>query len=144
MAFDFSIKGLKSNFFKPELLIAKADRARRKMLSKAGAFVRQRAKTSIRKRKAVSAIGAPPSSHEGSLRKLIFFAYDPNRDSVVIGPALYRAGEAPKLLEHGGTAVRTRKSGESRTLHYRPRPFMLPALEAEMPKFKELLRGMIS
>ncbi|MFQ3593688.1 MAG: hypothetical protein SNJ82_10975 [Gemmataceae bacterium] len=41
------------------------------------------------------------------MRKFILFAYDPTRQSVVIGPTLIRAeSQAPRLLEHGGEAVR--------------------------------------
>jgi hypothetical protein len=166
VAFDFDFKNFRANFFRPELILAKADRARRRALSKAGAFVRQRAKTSIRKapmadaetgailrgrrkkgramRPAISKPGDPPYSHEGSLKRLIFFAYDERRDSVVIGPAVFKNGEAPRLLEHGGAARRRGADGNLRTVHYRPRPYMAPALRAELPKFRELLRGMIN
>ena len=63
------------------------DRATRKVLSKFGAFVRQTAKRSIRKRKSASPPGSPPSSHIGLLKRFIWFGYEPNKRSVVIGPA---------------------------------------------------------
>jgi hypothetical protein len=144
VAFDFDFRNFRANFFRPELILAKAARARRRALSKAGAFVRQRAKTSMRKRKAISEPGAPPSAHSGELRKLLFFAYDERSDSVVIGPVVFRAGVVPGLLERGGTVVRKGRNGQNRTLHYRARPYMAPALKAELPKFRELLRGMIN
>jgi hypothetical protein len=144
MAFDISFGKFKANFFRPELILKRIEREKRKALSKAGAFVRQRARTSIRKRKAISQPGQPPSSHSGELRKLLFFAYDPSNDSVVVGPAAFKRSEAPKLLEFGGIVKRPRPNGTVRTLRYRPRPFMAPALAAEMPKFADLLRGMIN
>jgi len=102
-----------------------ASRATRKVLSKFGAFVRRGAKSSIRNRKATSAPGSPPSSHVGTLKRLIFFAYDPGRKSVVIGPTPFNTSEgvAPPLLEYGGTTV-IRRRGKVRTATYRPCPFM--------------------
>jgi len=89
------------------------DRARRQSLSKAGAYIRTRARTSIRRRKGVSAPGSPPHSHEGTLRRLIFFGYDPAAGSVVVGPAATNQvffnrhrqpvrGTVPEVLEYGG------------------------------------------
>ena len=97
----------KAMFFDRKAVTDAVDRAARKVLSKFGAFVRTAAKHSIRKRKAVSQPGQPPSSHAGHLRRLIFFGYDPARKSVVIGPTPFRSeAEAPPLLEYGGRAVR--------------------------------------
>ena len=120
------------------------DAGTKRALSRFGAFVRQRSRTSIRKRKGVSEPGGPPHSHEGSLRRLILFAYDPVSKSVVVGPVPFVAGEAPRLLEYGGTVARTSKSGERRTLVYRPRPFMNPAFKAELPKAPLLFKSMIT
>ena len=131
----FDIETTKAFFFDRAAVERAVDNGTRRALSKFGAFVRQRARTSIRKRKATSKPGSPPSSHEGSLRRLILFAYDPGRKSVVIGPA---------LLEYGGTVARTGRDGNMRVLHYRPRPYMNPAFRAELPKaplmFKDMIR----
>jgi len=62
------------------------ERADRRNLSKAGAYVRSDARKSIRKGKKPSAPGRPPHSHVGTLKRLVFFAFDPVRRSVVIGP----------------------------------------------------------
>lgn len=118
------------------------DRAKRRALSKAGAFVRQRARTSMRRRRGSAPPGQPPHAHEGSLRRLLFFAYDPSADSVVVGPVkLNKPGEAPSVLEFGGRATierrRTRKSGrrvvERRRVRVEARPYMGPALRKELP-----------
>lgn len=99
----------KLDFFDSSRVLARVDRARRRVLSRFGAFVRTRARSSIRKRKKASAPGQPPSSHEGSLKRLLFFAYDASSRSVVVGPVPFQRGEAPELLEEGGTAIRRRR-----------------------------------
>ena len=87
--------------------------------------------------------GSPPYSHVGLLRKFILFAYDPQRKSVVIGPTLIRAeSQAPRLLEHGGEAVRRTKT-KTRRLRYRPRPFMGPAYEAEKAQLPALWKNSV-
>jgi ribosomal 50S subunit-associated protein YjgA (DUF615 family) len=77
---------VKSSFFDRKIVIDAMDRAARNVLSKFGAFVRQRAKSSIRQRKRASDPGKPPSSHTGVLKDFIFFGYEADRQSVVIGP----------------------------------------------------------
>jgi len=136
-----------SMFFDKATVLRAVDRAERRVLAKAGAFVRQRAKSAVRRRKRVSRPGQAPSSHAGHLRRLILFGYDRAASSVVIGPLLFRsAGEptVPELLEFGGVVTRERKGrrrrtmGVRRTMRYRPRPFMGPALEAEAPNFPSM------
>ena len=137
----------KQMFFDSPKVMSAVDKATRKVLSKFGAFVRTRSRTSIRRRKGISQPGQPPSSHAGHLRRLIFFGYDSSRRSVVIGPTPFGEGEAPELLEQEhvpGTVRRvtrpdrtSRASGSSdkrgrrRTMTYRARPFMGPAFEKE-------------
>lgn len=132
-------------FFDRAEVKARIDPAVRKALSKVGAFVRTRARTSIRTRKAVSAPGSPPSSHTGTLKKLIYFSFDPQAKSVVIGPTLGGSESgAPAALEYGGTAV-VKDGAKSRTVSYQPRPYMAPALAAELPalvdEFKDFIGG---
>ena len=134
-----------SLFFDAPAVRRAVDAAKRRELSRAGAFIRQRAKTSIRQRKGISRPGDPPHSHAGDLRRLIFFAWDRVSDSVVVGPLPFKAGEAPSLLEFGGRAVRADRRGKRRRVRYRKRPFMGPALEAELPqlpaRFRNSVRG---
>ncbi len=160
---DIRIKQL---FFDRPKVQRAVDAARRRVLSKAGAFIRQAAKTSIRKRKGPAPPGSPPHSHVGLLRRFILFGYDRQTDSVVVGPVGFARSNVPHLLEFGGR-VRTRTSrlipvGEIRrdkrgpfkarkrvrvpagtTLVYEPRPFMGPALTRELPKFHELWHNSI-
>ncbi|GAF68121.1 unnamed protein product [marine sediment metagenome] len=126
-------------FFDTKKVISATDRATRRVFSKFGAFVRRGARSSIRKRKAVSAPGKPPSSHVGLLKKLIYFGYDTDKQTVVIGPTpLGGKAEVPALLEYGGRKVvmgrRGRKQRKRQVATYSPRPFMGPAFEKEKPK----------
>jgi hypothetical protein len=136
---DVDAKAVTAWFFDRADVAGRLDPAVKKALSRFGAFVRQRARSSLRTRQAVSAPGSPPSSHEGTLKKLLYFAFDPAAESVVVGPA--RGGKAtgaPETLEGGGAVT-----ADGQTLHYAPRPFMAPAFAAELPKaadgFKDLI-----
>lgn len=125
-------------FFDRAKVVRAVDRAKRQSLSKAGAFIRRSAKSSIRKRKRISAPGSPPSSHEGSLRRLIYFGYDRQTDSVVVGPVGYKNSRVPSVLETGGSTVVIRRVGGRlvRTkVKIAARPYMRPAYE----KNKDLL-----
>ena len=138
-----SFEAAKRGFFDRAAVQQKVDKTTRKVFSKFGAFVRQRAKTSIKKRKGTSPPGGPPHSHAGLLKKFLFFAFDANRQSVVIGPTLIREGStAPKLLEHGGEGVKQTKDG-AKPARYRPRPFMGPAFAAEQPKLPGMWKDSI-
>jgi hypothetical protein len=120
--------------------------ATRRALIKFGSYVRSTARQSIRSRKAASAAGSPPSSHAGTLKRLIFFAYEPASQNVVIGPELVRAtpgpSTIPEALEHGGETTRRILKGRSRGLARRQtvaaRPFMQPAFEKEQTKLPAL------
>ena len=138
---DFSIKEL---FFDRKAVMGAVDKGVRAGLSKFGAFVRQGAKSSIRKRKAVSRPGQPPSGHTGTLKRLIFFGYDSGKKHVVIGPTPFGPGTAPELLEQDhvpGTTMRVRQKdtrGKSVLMTYRARPFMGPAFEKEKQNLPDL------
>jgi hypothetical protein len=95
------------------------------------------------------------------LRDLIFFAYSPESQSVIVGPALFggsrqtRSGAQtiPEALEHGGTstvteamsggqwrlvrsldlAQSTTRPTRKRAARIAARMFMAPAAEAELP-----------
>lgn len=138
MAFDIRI--IAKGFFDAEKIVKSLSKEKRAAFSKAGAFVRQRAKTSIRKRKAASPPGQPPASHAGHLRNLIYFAWDDATESVVVGPLAFEAKRVgpsvvPALLEEGGVSP----TGA----FYLARPYMLPALRAEQQKFPDLFRGIM-
>ncbi len=146
MEITFQIKGL---FFDRDGVKRKMDAASRRNLSKAGAFIRRRARSSVRFRKASSTPGMPPSAHtkrEPNLRTILF-AYEPLRKSVVVGPVRFNSPTVvPQVLEHGGTVTIRRKSDRAnrvRKVAIAPRPFMGPATATEAPKFPDLWAGSV-
>jgi len=130
-------KGL---FFDSSKVKQQTSKAERQVLSRFGAFVRTRVRSMIRKRRAPSAPGQPPSSHTGLLKRFIYFVYDAARRSVIIGPIRLasKRGDAPELLEEGGLAVRRGKPAA-----YRPRPYMGPAFSAELPRVPAMWRDAV-
>lgn len=136
---------IKRMFFDRQAVISKVDAATRRVLSRFGAFVRRSAKSSIRKRKKPAPPGQPPSSHTGLLKKFIFFGYDADRRSVVIGPTRLNQkgrGEAPPLLEYGGKTT-LKRGGKKRRVTYQARPYMGPAFEKEKPQLPAMWRGSV-
>jgi Bacteriophage protein of unknown function (DUF646). len=121
-------------FFDSKEVMRAVDKGTRKALSKFGAFVRRRAKSSIRKRKRVSRPGEPPSSHTGKLKKNIFFGYDRTKKTVVIGATAFSSTRAQELLEYGGTRGKA---------IYRPRPYMRPAFSAELKNVNSIFKDFI-
>lgn len=115
----FKIEAVKKTFFDPRKILAAAEKARYRALSKQGAFVRRRFKGLIRNKKKSSAPGQPPSGHpakgqsEGMLEKFCFFGYDQNKKSMFVGPAILNGigfdkdgrptrGTVPQVLNEGG------------------------------------------
>ena len=161
--------GYRAGFFDSAAVIKAVDKATRRVLSKFGAFVRTRAKTSIRKRKGVSPPMGPPYSHVGTLRKFLFFSWDSSTRSVVVGPERVsgtKDSDAPHRLEYGGNVAgngreifitnavgrdargRYASQGKTKvvlngTLKYKPRPFMGPALQAELPGLPAMWRDSV-
>lgn len=133
---------IKDMFFDRAAVIDRVGVARVKVLSKIGAFVRRRARSSMRRRKKASAPGKPPSVHAGQLKDMLYFGYDPGTESVVVGPVRFAKGEAPALNEYGGQAQR-RRFGVVRTVTYPARPFMGPALKAEEPRLASMWQDSI-
>jgi hypothetical protein len=97
----------------------KLDSARVKVLSRQGAFLRRRWRSSLRRRKSVSRPGATPSVHSrdsiATLKNILFY-YDPRSQSVVVGMVklnqrnMTASGNIsiPALMEFGGS-VRIRE-----------------------------------
>jgi hypothetical protein len=142
-----TFKAAKSNFFDRAKVTSAVDRATLRVLSRFGAFVRTRARSSIRKRRRPSVPGTPPSSHTDLLKRFLFFSYEPERKSVVIGPAKLNSvvdPDAPPALEYGGrSTVEGRRGGPRRRITVRPRPFMGPALKAELPGLPAMWRDSV-
>lgn len=144
---------IKTLFFDRKAVIDRVDKATRQVLSRFGAFVRQTARKSIRKRKKESKPGQPPSSHSGLLKRFIFFGFDPDTRSVVIGPEkLGGKGEALPALEYGGKSHAVdfvyhggnqRRTKIRRPITVQARPFMGPALAKEKAVLPELWRDSV-
>jgi hypothetical protein len=160
---------LKDFFFDRPAIERQVERANKRNLSKAGAHIRTRARTSMRRRKAASAPGQPPSTHSTdkvvTLRNILF-GFDPWNQSVVVGPVRLNqyyylgpqlvSGTIPALHEFGGRlGIREKRVGNRwvsrgrrkpragqptrvRLATYPARPYMGPAMEAELPKFPDL------
>ena len=145
MKIGLSFKSAQSGFFDRKSVKRAVDKTSRRILSRFGAFVRQTARSSIRRRKSISRPGQPPTSWTGLLKKFLFFSFDHERRSVVIGPVRLNksSGEAPSLLEHGGSAQRTDRRGKRRRVTYESRPYMGPAFEKELPKLPEMWRDSV-
>lgn len=136
----FKVRGV---FLDAEKIINSMSRATRRALSHMGARVRLSARSAIGRPPATRLpprpAGKPPRGRTGRLRDFIFFTYDPDRESVVIGPARLQGvanDNAPRLLEHGGTGI---INGLPRSI--RPRPYMTPSMEKELPKLAALWRN---
>ncbi len=161
-------------FFDRPAVLNRMDRATARSLAKAGAFVRRRAISRLRRRKRYSRPGESPSIHStdrvANLRNILF-GFD-GRYTVVVGPVglnqkqyvagRITAGTVPATLEFGGqVGIREKLVGRRwmpvgrrrprpgqptrvRMANYAPRPFMGPALEAERDKFPELWARSVS
>lgn len=114
--FGLKINTAKSFFFDAPRVLASVDQATARNLSLAGSYVRKAARGLIRKvgkKGKPSNPGQPPKSRTGVLKDFLFFAYEPSRRTVVVGPAKTNqvffkrsgkpiSGTAPEVLEYGG------------------------------------------
>lgn len=120
-------------WFDSAAVLRRLDAAKRRELSRFGYLVMRNARESIRKRKRNSRPGQPPSNRTGLLKSFIFYAYNPDSRSVVIGPAKLPAARdnVPELLEYGGITAGRRMR---RPVRIRPRPYMEPAFDRQVEK----------
>lgn len=140
IAFEYA----KANFFDRSAVLDRVDRAKTSVLSRFGARVRRRAKRSFKRRAGASLPGAPPHSHSGLIERFILYSYDRESSSVVIGPTLIaRPTGAPETLEYGGYADVPMGHGKTEKVFIRPRPYMGPAMRAELPKLEPMWRDSV-
>jgi len=121
--------------FSPRAVQRSMDPVKKDALTHAGASVRKRARQSIRRRKGTSKPGEPPRSHVGTLKRLIYYGWDPASESVVVGPLRFGEGGAP-ALEYGGLARIKINRGDKAVrvrARVRARPFMGPAKKQVEP-----------
>jgi hypothetical protein len=162
----------KELFFDRDAVMNAVEDARRRVLTRAGAFIRRTAVQSIRPGvRSVAGVrkhsrpGKPPKSWTGLLKNFIWFGYDSATRSVVIGPARLggrNQGEAPHTLEYGGTAgireyqlsgglwvrqapkrLRAGRPTRIQNVRIAPRPFMGPSLRKNLPKLPGLWENSI-
>lgn len=133
---------IKDMFFDRQRVLDVVRADNRKKLSKAGAYIRTRARSKLgrpvsRKVRPASP-GSPPRVRSRNARanlKFILFGLNSDWESVVIGPVgladkKLRGSSAqtvPELMEYGGTA---RADGERH--RYAKHPFMGPTVEEEV------------
>lgn len=121
------------------------DQKTKKVFVRFGGTVRKTAQFSMRSRKGTAPAGQPPYAHKKKLlRKLLFFSYDVNTKTVVIGPVRIERTmdqHIPKLMEEGGKVAKETRSGKIVTLDYTPHPFMQPAFETHIGKLAEMYRN---
>lgn len=128
---------VKKLFFDRPAVTRLIDRKTQRILARQGGYVRTVARNSMKRRRGSSPAGSPPNVHEGGLKRGTFFALEPRRRVVVIGPVAFRNSSAPAALEHGGFS-----RGRGRKKQYiRARPFMRPALHN--PGTRQALRRII-
>ena len=131
---------VRKTFFDTKAVKDKVAPAVRRALSRFGAFVRTRSRSSIKRKPfgKVAPPGKPPYAHGDDLKRILF-GYDEARKSVVIGPVLFGAQSgAPRRLEEGGATTRGGKP-----VRVRPRPYMGPAFSAELTKLGGQLKALI-
>lgn len=102
------------------------------------------ARAALRGRLKSEGVGKPPRRGPSNLlRRFILFGVDPQSESVVIGampfasqPRLVGAVSVPELLDQGGGEY---IGGE--LVRYDPRPFVQPAFDKTLNKFKNLIQS---
>jgi len=129
--FGFSIQN------KPELgkIEKAADTATFKNLRRAAFAISKTAKQSIIRSREPGDPGSPPNTRgrgRKNIRGAIF--YDADKESAIIGPRESYVGDSAKAHEFGEQYKGT---------DYDERPFMLPAMQANAPRFAEDWRGTI-
>lgn len=148
------IKAARS-FFDSELVLSELKAGERAALGKAGSYVRGVARRSMRNQpnpNKFSQPGKPPFAKKGQLKKLLFFSYDPQTRSVVVGPEAFGEAQAPAALEFGGTVTARRrkrigkpgKPGKPQRVDIAARPFMEPALETSKQNIPDAFAGILA
>lgn len=127
----------------PQMTLSEMSPEQRANHKRAVAIAKRKGKPVPKKPRRPSEAGEPPRRVTGVLRRFIKFAFDPDARSVVVGaePVPSRSGaQAP--LEHGGT-TRVKSRRGVRRVRIAARPFMVPALDRELPKLPAMWRDAI-
>ena len=142
---DMKLSKVGANFLDQPHVKKKVKKSQLRVMNRQGALVRRLAQRSMRPGGVAdksSEPGEPPRTHgKRLLRKFLFYAYDPRKESVVIGPVrLSRAKgkHVPSTLEFGG-----RTTSRGKTRKYKPRPYMGPAFETAKPELPQMWRNSV-
>ena len=111
-----------------------ADQAGYRNLGHAAASLRKTAVASIERSDEPSDPGEPPHTRRGQLPRAIRFDVDRTKQEAVVGPRASVVGEAGAAHEFGE---------EFRGTDYDERPYMGPALDANLDRFAADWRGSI-
>lgn len=139
---DVTLQAVKASILESQKIMQSMHRAGERAFVRFGAFVRTRAKTSMKYSKNVSEPGNPPRAHSGLIRDFLFFAVESHASNVVIGPMLLNATRSKTTLtalEHGGLSLIFQRATRNRPASSKPimveaRPFMQPAFETELER----------
>jgi hypothetical protein len=156
---------MKDMFFDRAIVIRAMDRRTLSALKEFGRLVRKRAQASLKYAEGPSSPGSPPHAHRSTkvrrtsrstgkvrtrtvslLRDRLYFAYDMGSQSAVIGPERVAEtlahGAAPEALEYGGSST-VLDRGRERHVRIAARPFMGPALAAELPGLPKMFKDSV-
>jgi hypothetical protein len=119
----------KSGFFDRGAVLAAVGAAATTGMKRTGGYIRAVARNSMKKAAArvSSAPGTPPNVHIGTLKNLLFFAFDLQTNSLVVGPVGFKGSDTPRTLETGGRGIAKR-------------PYMKPAQEVAVREFASNIR----
>ena len=97
---------MKRYWFDSEEVKSALDEATRKNYNALGAYCMRVARNSMKRMAGPAAPGEPPHAHVGTLKKLLFYDYDPMERTLVVGPQLVGNGQVypetvPRMLEEG-------------------------------------------
>jgi hypothetical protein len=143
------IEAAKRSFFDWKLIQRSMMKSADRVASKFGAYVRTRARSSMKRRNGSSRPGQPPHAHgPGLIKRFLFFATS-GPGNVVIGPAKLNK-PAPRVLaalESGGDSLlikRVKGRKVEQRIQIAARPFMRPAFEKELPSLSKLWRNALA
>ena len=118
-------------FFDSPAVLAELRPDTKKVLSRFGYLVMRDGRQAIRRRKRPSDPDETPTNQTDLLKRFIFFSFDPDTKSVVVGPARLASGDPDitEALEHGGI---TKNKATGKRTRIAARPFMQPAFDRQL------------
>ena len=143
-----AVATIKKQFFRPDLVVKYLDRKTYRVLNRFGGTTRKIAQRSMRvKPEGVyqkSGSGKPPFAHgKQNLRKLLFYAFEAGKKTVVVGPVKFERTKStgvPRIMEFGGS-VAAKVRGRSVRKKYKGNPFMKPAFDQVVGKVAGWYKG---